>query len=49
MQFRSETSFHSNNDDKYITNFAYKIFLDPNLFLILSPMKTLKSMQIQII
>ena len=33
VHFRPEASFHARTDDiKYITNFAYKNFLDPNLF-----------------
>ena len=35
---RPKTSFHGNDDVKYITNFAYKNFLDLNLVFILQSM-----------
>ena len=48
MHFKPETSFHGNVYVMYITNFAYKNFLDLNLFFIISSMKILKSMQSKI-
>ena len=47
MHFILGASFCGSHDVKHILKFAYKNFLDPNIFFILSSIENPKSMQIK--